>query len=156
MKFPLRAAAAVVAAISLLLPMSAAHAHAVRPIEDQSDNVFTFSYDSSSGQMPRQASSRRINGEDDDVTFTVSVRESEDLGSGLIGVLKLRLNDDHRTIYDGWFTFKVVDSHGNVAFHKARPANVRLYPQPGMRKASLRYRFDVPAGSYKATGSFEV
>lgn len=154
-----RTIATIVTALGIassVLPMPQASAHTIRPQEDRTDNVFSFSYDSSDGHMPsersRQTSSQSV---EDDVTFTVLVREAEDAGSGLIGKLKLRLNDDHRTVYNGWFTFKVVDSDGEVSFQRARPANLQLYPRPGMRRASITFRFDLPSGSYQATGSFE-
>ena len=82
------------------------------------------------------------------------VRETDDAGSGLQGRLRLRLNGDHATIYDGWFSFRVTTTEGRVAFQRLRPANIRLRPQPGQRRATLSFRFDLPSGSYNAAGYF--
>jgi len=129
-----------------------ATAHPITVPEDRTENVTSFSYESATGNITSERTDRQ--NADQDVTFTVAVRETEDAGSGLLGRLRLRLNGDHRTIYNGWFTLKIRDAEGNVAFHKSKPANVQLYPKPGMRRASLVYRFDLPAGSYEAVGTF--
>lgn len=154
MKRTITTIAVVLGMASSLFPLSSAAAHPVRVNEDRTDNVFSFSYDSSSGEMPSQ-SARTQRETEDNVTFTVWVREAEDSGSGLIGKLKLRLNGDHRTIYNGWFTLKIVDADGNVAFQRSRPANLQLYPRPGMRRATIPFRFDLPSGSYDATATFK-
>jgi hypothetical protein len=85
----------------------------------------------------------------------VSVLETEDSGSGLLGKLTLRLDGDRHTVYDGWFDLHIETESGDPAFHRATPMSVHLRPQPGQRRASLRFRLDLPSGDYIAMGSFE-
>lgn len=139
--------------LSLLGPHATAHPTTVDT--DRTDNSMSFTYDADSGEMTTATWSRRTTRGDDKVDFEVGIRESEDAGSGLIGKLTLRLDGDHRTVYDGWFSLKVTTSDGDVAFHRQRPATIRLEPQPGRRRATLTFRIDVPSGSYKAAGSFK-
>ena len=143
----------VVSLASVSLLQASASAHTIVVNEDRSENVVTFTYDSEDGSVPSETSRGRRR-TDENVTFTVAIAESQDAGAGLIGRVKLQLNGDHRTTYSGWFTFKVVDDSGDVVFQKSRPANIRLHPRPGMRRASVPFRFDLPSGTYRATGSF--
>jgi len=153
MQSTLRSAAfAVVLSSFVVLGSPMAKAHPITVPQDRTENVVSFSYESSTGEIASERSDSQPT--DEDVTFRVVVRETEDAGSGLLGRLRLRLNGDHRTIYNGWFALKVKDAQGKVAFHRSKPANVQLSPKPGMRRASLVYRFDLPAGSYEAVGTF--
>ena len=122
--------------------------------EDVTDNRFAFSYDSSSGQIGSETSAERTS-EEDAVYFKVAIAEMEDTGSGLLGKLSLRLDGDERKVYDGWFTLHIETENGDPAFHRTRPATIHLRPQPGQRRAILRFRFDIPSGDYEAFGSFE-
>lgn len=146
---------AMTVAVSSLFVMAAAPAAAqtTQVQSDITDNEVSFTYDSDSGEMPEETSRRTPRG--DEVEFKIVVREGEDAGSGLVGKLKLRLDGDHRLVYDGWFTLSVRDESGDVAFERSRPSNIRLQPRPGMRRAALTFRFDLPSGSYEAAGTFE-
>ncbi len=152
MRFTVRSIALALGVCSVVALGSTAGAHPITVGEDQTENVVSFEYDSASGDITSEGNKRRP--ADEDVTFTVAIRETEDTGSGLMGRLRLRLNGDHRTVYNGWFTLKIKDAENNVAYKRSKPANVQLYPRPGMRRASVPFRFDLPTGSYEATGSF--
>lgn len=121
---------------------------------DRTENRLSFSYDSSEGEIASQGSKQRGD-HDEPVRFTVAMYEAEGSGAGLIGKLKLRLEGESKTVYDGWFTFVVTNADGDVAFRRSRPAHVVLTPRPGMKRASVTYRFDLPSGSYSAEGMFE-
>lgn len=145
---------ALISAIALLggQPATAGPTH-VR--SDRTENEIAFSYDASSGDIGTETSSQR-DAHEELVRFKVVVRESEDSGTGLIGKLKLRLEDDANVVYDGWFTLIVTGEDGRVAFQRSRPAHIRLTPQPGMSRAAITYRFDLPTGAYTAAGTFEA
>lgn len=145
--------AVTVAASLLVVTVVPAAASTTKVQRDATDNEVSFTYDSDSGEMPEETSRRSTR--DDQVEFKIVIREGEDAGSGLVGKLKLRLDGDNRTVYDGWFTMSVRDENGDVAFERSRPANIRLQPRPGMRRAALTFRFDLPSGSYEAAGTFE-
>ena len=122
--------------------------------EDRTENRLSFSYDSSDGEIGSQGSKQRSE-HDEPVRFTVALQEAEDTGTGLIGKLRLRLDGGSKTVYDGWFTFVVTDADGNISFQRSRPAHVVLTPRPGMKRAAVTYRFDLPSGTYSAEGTFE-
>jgi hypothetical protein len=121
---------------------------------DRTENQLSFTYDSSEGEIGSQASKQRGD-HDEPVRFTVAVYEAEDTGAGLIGKLRLRLEGDSKTVYDGWFTLVVTDDDGSMAFQRSRPAHIVLTPQPGMKRAAVTYRFDLPTGTYSAEANFE-
>jgi len=123
--------------------------------KDNTDNRFAFEYEAGSGEIESETSSERSS-RNDSVYFRVAVRETEDSGSGLLGRLTLRLDGDDHTVYDGWFDLHVESETGDVAFHRTRPISVHLRPQPGQRRATLRFRLDLPSGEYTAAGSFEA
>ena len=145
-------ASAATALLLSLVPAAFAHPAAS---EGRTDNDVSFTYESDSGTMPSETSSRRKS-DQDGVDFKVKVDESDDSGSGLIGKLRLRLDGEEHATYDGWFSFKVTGEDGEVAFKRMRPATIQLRPQPGHRKASLTFRFDLPSGNYYATGYYEA
>lgn len=135
--------------VTLAVP---AHAHNAIPRQDRSDNVVAFDYETS-GEIVTQTSSRRWH-RDDEVDFQVIVREGGDSGPGLKGTVRLRLVADHAKTYDGWFALKVT-SGDELVYRSARPATIALRPEPGRRIAWLNFRFDLPAGSYEATATFD-
>lgn len=122
--------------------------------QDRTDNSVSFEYDSSSGTIESATSSERAS-RNDIVYFKVSVLETEDSGSGLLGKLTLRLDGDRHTVYDGWFELDIATGSGDTAYHRSMPVSVHLRPQPGQRRATLRFRFDLPSGDYEAGGSFD-
>ncbi|MBA2725805.1 MAG: hypothetical protein H0U53_07445 [Actinobacteria bacterium] len=122
---------------------------------DRSDNLVTFTYDSNTGQKTSDSTWTRKGG-NDDVLFRVAIIETEDSGSGLLGKLTLRLEADQAVRYDGWFALRVVDDSGDVTFYRSRPSEITLRPRPGLRRAAMRFRFDVPSGTHTASGSFEA
>lgn len=122
--------------------------------EDKSDNRFSFEYDAGSGSIGSQTSSERATN-NPDVHFHVSVRETEDSGSGLRGLLTLRLDGNDHTIYNGWLGLHIETESGEVAFHRSKPVSIHLRPQPGQRRATLRFRLDLPShDQYVALGNF--
>ena len=135
-----------------LLP-APAHAGPVTVETDRTDNAVTITYDAGSGEIDRHTTERREDG--DGVSFQVGIRESDDAGSGLVGRLKLRLDGDRHTVYEGWFSLEITDEDGEIVFRRLRPATIHLRPRPGQRRAALPFRFDVPSGTYEAEGSFE-
>lgn len=145
---------AAAAALAAIVGQGSAVASPTYVQADRTENQLSFSYDSSDGEIGSQASKQR--GEHDEpVRFTVAVREAEDTGAGLIGKLTLRLEGESKTVYDGWFTFVVTDADEGVAFQRSRPAHIVLTPRPGMKRAAVTYRFDLPSGSYSVEGNFE-
>ena len=149
-RYPALVLAAVVAVA--LLP-ARAHAGPVTVEADRTDNAVTFVYDAGSGEIEKDTTERNEDG--DGVSFQVAIRESDDAGSGLVGRLKLRLDGERHTVYEGWFSLEITDEDGEVAFKRLRPATIHLRPRPGQRRAALPFRFDVPSGTYEAEGSFE-
>lgn len=143
------------AVVSAALPLSQAIASPTMAEHDRSDNLVKFTYDSQEGDKTWESTWTRDGGSDD-VLFRVAVLETEDSGSGLLGKLSVRLDGDQAVKYDGWFALRLVDEAGDVTFHRARPSEIVLRPQPGLRRAVVRFRFDVPSGTYTASGAFEV
>lgn len=143
------------AIVSALMGASQAVASPTIAEHDRSDNLVKFTYDSESGDKTWESTWTRDGGSDE-VLFRVGVIETEDSGSGLLGKLTLRLDGDDAVKYDGWFALRLVNEAGEVTFHRARPSEVVLRPQPGLRRAVVRFRFDVPSGTYTASGAFEV
>jgi hypothetical protein len=64
------------------------------------------------------------------------------------------LSGDHAKTYDGWFALKVI-AGDEVVYRSVRPATISLRPEPGRRIAWMNFRFDLPAGNYEATATFE-
>lgn len=137
------------------LPIASVQAAPIVVESDRSDTLMKFTYDSTSGEKASDSTWTRDGG-NDEVLFRVSVLETEDSGSGLLGKLLLRLDGDKAERYDGWFALRLVDDSGDVTFHRARPSEITLRPQPGLRRAVVRFRFDVPSGTYTASGAFDV
>lgn len=146
------AAATLVASV---LPLSPSIAAPTVIESDRSDNLVTFAYDSDTGEKTSDSTWTRKGG-NDDVLFRVAIIETEDSGTGLLGKLALRLEGDQAVRYDGWFALRVVDDSGDVTFYRSRPSDITLRPRPGLRRAAVRFRFDVPSGTHTASGSFEV
>lgn len=141
------------ALLSAALPVSPSMAAPTYVESDRSDNLVKFTYDSESGEKASDSTWTRDGGSED-VLFRVAVLETEDSGSGLLGRLSLRLDGDKATKYDGWFILRLVDDSGEVSYHRARPSEFVLRPQPGLRRVTLRFRFDVPSGTYTASGAY--
>ena len=153
--FGRRLAALVGAALlSAALPLSPAYAGPIVVESDQSDTMTKFTYDAATGEKVSDSNWTRDGG-NDGVFFKVVILETEDSGSGLLGKLALRLDGDKAEKYDGWFALRLVDDSGDVTFHRARPSEITLRPQPGLRRAVVRFRFDVPSGTYTASGAFD-
>lgn len=144
-----------VAIFASVLPASTSMAAPTVVEQDRSDNLVSFAYDSDTGEKNFDSTWTRKGG-NDDVLFRVAVIETEDSGSGLLGKLMLRLEGDDAVRYDGWFALHVVDESGYVSFHRAKPSQITLRPRPGLRRAAVRFRFDVPSGTHEASGSFET
>lgn len=143
------------ALISAALPMSQSLAAPAVMERDRSDNLTSFDYDSETGEKASDSTWTRDGGSAD-VLFRVTVIETEDSGSGLLGKLTMRLDGDKAVRYDGWLALRLVDESGEVTFHRAQPSEIILRPQPGLRRAIVRFRVDVPTGTYTASGSFEA
>lgn len=143
------------ALISAVIPASQAMASPTIAEHDRSDNLVKFTYDSQSGDKTWESTWTRDGGSEN-VMFRVAVVETEDSGSGLLGKLSVRLDGEEAVKYDGWFALRLVDDSGDVTFHRARPSEIVLRPRPGLRRAVVRFRFDVPSGTYTASGAFEV
>ena len=139
---------------SLLAGPAPAQAKVVQDNARTSDNRIAFEYDEASGTITSHTSTRRPQ-TDPNVDFRVLVHETTDGGPGLLGKLKLRLNGDEHTVFDGWLCLAIEDGDGDPAFTEHRPVSIHLRPQPGMRRAVLRFRFDLPSGDYTAVGDFE-
>jgi hypothetical protein len=137
----------------VLSPVVEARAASASTVQkDRSDNKIGFTYGADTGTIGSETSTARA--DSDGVNFHVGIEETEDSGSGLLGKLTLRLDGDGSATYDGWFTLRVSDASGDVAFLRSRPATITLEPQPGRRRATLRFRFDLPTGNYTAIGKF--
>ena len=143
----------VTAGLMLLTMPAVVSAQPVEVTEERTDNDVSFTYDESSGEIGTQTSRREFS-RDDQVSFEVAIVEADDAGPGLIGRLKLRLDGDQHTIYDGWFALKV-SSDGSVYYQRFRPAEIHLRPRPGQRTAAITFRFDLPSGDYRAIGTFD-
>ena len=143
--------------LTSLVSLQAAQPAAAAPISvksDETDNRVAFTYDEDSGTLGDQSSFRRAT--ERGVRFEVVITEADGYGTGLVGKLRLVLEDDRARIYDGWFELTVESRDSDdVVYIRTRPATVHLKPRPGQRKASLGFRFDLPSGSYEAWGSFE-
>ena len=136
-----------------LLPSSPVVAAPEQVTEDSTQNRFVFDYDASSGTVTGRSSYRRANR--DAVRFEVGVVESDGCGVGLTGKLRLRLEGDEAVTYDGWFQITITDDSEDVIFRQSRPTTIQLQPKPGRRKGAITYKFDLPSGSYEASGTFE-
>ena len=134
------------------IPPAGAHGRAAR--DRASDNEVSFTYDEGSGAITRRSSEE--SGSRKAVAFLVGISEAEGTGSGLVGRIKLRLRGDDPVTFDGWFTLDVTTSEGSPAFNRQRPATIVLRPQPGQRRATLTFRFDVPSGTYDAAAAFDA
>ena len=145
---------AAVASVSVLALLPATGvAQPVQVAAERTDNEFSFTYDEANGEIGTATSSRETRA-GDDVSFEVFIVEADGAGPGLLGKLKLRLDGDQHTVYDGWFSLKV-GSGGSVYYQRLRPAEIHLRPRPGQRTATITFRFDLPTGNYRATGTFE-
>jgi hypothetical protein len=143
------------AAAVVVLSLPAAATGAPREVGvDRSDNRVAISYEADSGAIGSQSTSTQA-GINPDVSFQVTVDEAEGTGPGLLGKITLRLDTDRAQTYDGWFALHVEDDNGGTVFHRTRPRYVRLRPEPGYRRISLRYTFDLPTGDYKVSGTFQ-
>ena len=120
---------------------------------DRSDNRVSFGYEADGGTITSETTTMQ-DGINPDVDFRVTIDEAEGTGSGLLARITLRLDADRAQTYDGWFSLHVEDADGETAFHRSRPRYVRLRPEPGSRRASIRYTFDLPSGDYKLVGMF--
>ena len=138
-------------ALSATLP-AGAHGRTAR--DRRSDNEVRFRYDEESGAITRRASEE--SGPRKAVAFLVGISEAEGTGSGLIARIKLRLRGDDPVTFDGWFSIDVTSSNGEPGFSRHRPATIVLRPQPGQRRATLSFRFDVPSGTYDARAAFDA
>jgi hypothetical protein len=146
-----RIAAVAMASLWLLAPQASAAPRAVGV--DRSDNRVHFSYDSGTGSIPSQTTAAQ-SGINPDVDFEVTIDEAEGSGPGLLAKITLRLDADRAQTYDGWFAIHVEDGDGQTVFHRTRPRFVRLRPEPGCRRVSLRYAFDLPSDDYDLVGTF--
>src|SRR5687768_12095102 len=133
------------AAIALAPAHAPAFAEPSSVEQDKTDNQLTFSYDAGSGTLTGESSYRRA--ESGAVRFEVAVAESEGYGAGVVGKLRLRLEDDHAYLYDGWFELRVTNTSGESVYVRTRPATIHLKPRPGQRRASLAFKFDLPSGT---------
>lgn len=157
MRQHLRRTAVIMSAALLSSVLSIAPALAAPTLveSDRSDTLMKLTYDASTGKKVSDSTWTRSGG-NDDVLFRVVVVETEDSGTGLLGKLVLRLEGDKAHKYNGWFVLRLVDDSGNVAFHRALPSEIILRPKPGSRRSTIRFRFDVPSGSYTASGAFDA
>lgn len=151
--------AAVAASLALLVALAPGLALAA-PLEmerDRTDNGYSFTYDATEGEIVDAASSIRFDRRDP-VSFVIYVRDntkSDVVGERLRTRLSVGLSKDRVVRYDGTFWFEITDSAGTVIHTDSRDMKVVLRPKPGQRKASMSFVFDLPSGSYHATGFFE-
>lgn len=124
---------------------------------DRTDNGYSFTYDAIEGEIGEAASSIRFDRRDP-VSFIIYVREnqrSDEVGKRLRTGLSVALSKDRAVRYDGTFWFEITDPAGTVIHSDSREMRVVLRPKPGKRKESMSFVFDLPSGSYHATGFFE-
>lgn len=156
MKLRLSAVFVLLALLVALVPTGVAAA----PLDverDRTDNGYSFTYDAAEGEIVDAASSIRFDRRDP-VSFIIYVREnpkSEVVGERLRTRLSVGLNKDRVVRYDGTFSFEITDSAGTVVHTDSRDMKIVLRPKAGERKGSLSFVFDLPSGSYSASGSFE-
>ena len=143
------------ALVASLLAASPATARPLTVEEDVSDNVFSFTYDATDGDLER-ASSTRILRRNDRVAFLLYVREraGAELGARLTGRIELELLASRARRYRGTFSVQITDAVGEVVLTVTDRANVLLRPKKGQRTEVLRIRFDLPSGDYGATATF--
>ena len=146
--------------IALLVVFVPVHASAA-PLtveRDRTDNGYSFSYDATNGEITQAASSIRFDRRDP-VSFVIYVREntkSEVVGERLRARLSLGLNGDRAVRYRGTFWFEITDVAGAIVYSDEVTRKIVLRPQPGARKAAMAFVFDLPSGSYNASGYFEA
>ena len=152
-----RAVIAVSLALLVVVAPGIALAEPLDVERDRTDNGYSFTYDATKGEIVDAASSIRFDRRDP-VSFVIYVREntkSEVVGERLRTRLSVALNKDRAVRYDGTFSFEITDSAGTMVHTDSRELNVVLRPKPGQRKESIAFVFDLPSGSYHATGFFE-
>jgi hypothetical protein len=126
--------------------------------QDRTDNGYSFTYDATEGKIGDAASSIRIDRRDP-VSFVIYVREnkhSDEVGERLRTRLSVGLSRDRTVRYDGTFSFEITDRAGSVVYTDSRELKIVLRPKPGERKEALSFVFDLPSGTYDATGYFET
>jgi hypothetical protein len=149
----------VASALALFVALAPSSATAA-PLEverDRTDNGFSFSYDATEGEITTAASSIRFDRRDP-VSFIIYVREnpnSDVVGERLRTRLSVGLSKDRAVRYRGTFWFEITDAAGTVVHRDEVARKIVLRPKPGARKASMGFVFDLPSGSYDATGYFE-
>ncbi len=127
---------------------------------DRTDNGFSFTYDSTTGEITQAASSLRYDSRDP-VSFIINIREnpkSDDVGERLRARLSLGLNRGMKRAvrYDGTFWFEITDRTDTVAFTDSEDRRIVLRPRPGWRRSVIRFNFDLPSGTYDAKALFSA
>ena len=120
---------------------------------DRTDNSFSFTYDAEQRRMLRAESSIRYDF-DDDVEFTVTVKELEGQEPPLLGRIWFRLLVKKPVAYQGQVRFRVIDAPGDVTFEATREVSFVLKPEEGQRTHRMRFPFEVPTGDYTVTVKF--
>ena len=147
---------ALLAALIVAMAVTPALAAPV-PIEsDNSDNLFSFTYNGASGDIER-ASSSRILRRRDKVAFLLYIRERADapVGERLVARIELDLLAEKALRYRGSFSFEVSDALGKVVYTGTRDANFVLRPRAKQRTEVLRIPFDLASGEFTAVASFD-
>lgn len=156
-RFPPRLTVSVALALLVAIVPTVVSAAPLVVEQDRTDNGYSFTYDATEGKIGDAASSIRFDRRDP-VSFIIYVREnktSEEVGTRLRTRLSIGLNKDRVVRYDGTFSFEISDSVGTVVYTDSRDLKIILRPKPGERKDALSFVFDLPSGSYNATGYFE-
>ena len=121
--------------------------------DDHVDNSFSFTYDAETDDMVVATSSKRFSF-DDDVDFSVSVAETNDATTPLVGRVRFGLLAKRGVRYTGTITFRLVDATGNVAYETTEPVSFTLRPRKGQRVETVTFPFDVASGDYTVDVSF--
>ena len=119
--------------------------------EDHVDNSFAFAYEATTSSITA-ATSSKIYDFDDDVDFSVGVRESNGT-EPLIANVKFRLLDKEAVKYSGTVRLRIVNSSGDVGYSKSKRVSFTLRPK-GDRLHRMDFPFDVETGEYKVGVNF--
>ena len=119
--------------------------------EDHVDNSFAFAYDSATESITA-ATSSKIYDFDDDVDFSVGVKETTG-ERPLVANVRFRLLSKEAVKYNGTLKLKIVNSSGDTAYSKNRRVSFTLRPK-GERLRRLDFPFDVETGEYKVGVTF--
>jgi hypothetical protein len=155
--FLLRVTLSGVLALLVALGPTVVFAEPLEMERDRTDNVYSFSYDATEGEIGIATSGIRFDRRDP-VSFIIYVRDNEksdEVGERLRTRLSVGLSKDRTVRYNGTFSFEITDRAGTVVYKDCRELKIVLRPRPGQRNEGFSFVFDLPSGSYDATGYFK-